>query len=159
MIVSIRIDERLIHGQVATMWTNHLKADRIIVIDDQIVQDEMEKDVLKMAKPSSCKLSISTIKGASRRFNAGKYEDERIFILVKSSAILVELLENNVNLTEINVGNMSSKKGSKQITKSINITESDIENFEELDRRHVKLFIQMTPNDEKKNLISLLKEN
>ncbi|GBD67848.1 hypothetical protein TEHN7118_0654 [Tetragenococcus halophilus subsp. halophilus] len=158
MIVSTRIDERLIHGQVATMWTNHLKADRIIVIDDEIVHDEMEKDVLKMAKPSSCKLSISTTRGAANRINAGKYENERVFILVKNPTTLVALLKNNLDLIEVNVGNMSSKKDSKQITKSISLTEEDIEKFEVLNKRHVELFAQMTPNDEKRNFMNLLKE-
>ncbi|AYW47270.1 PTS mannose transporter subunit IIAB [Tetragenococcus osmophilus] len=158
MIVSIRIDERLIHGQVATMWTNHLKADRIIVIDDEIVHDEMEKDVLKMAKPSSCKLSILTTRGAANRINAGKYENERVFILVKNPTTLVALLKNNLDLIEVNVGNMSSKKDSKQITKSISLTEEDIEKFEVLNKRHVELFAQMTPNDEKRNFMNLLKE-
>ena len=60
MIVNVRIDERLIHGQVATMWTNHLKVNRIMVVDNVVVKNEMEKDVLKMAKPNSVKLSILT---------------------------------------------------------------------------------------------------
>lgn len=158
MIVNIRIDERLIHGQVATMWTNHLKANRIMVIDDTVVKNEMEKDVLKMAKPNSVKLSILTVKGAAMRINKGQYENERVFLLVKNPNTLLELVNSGVSLSEINVGNMSAKKDSKQVTKSISITEKDREVFEKLNGLGIKLTAQMVPNDEKKEFISLLKE-
>ena len=117
MIVNVRIDERLIHGQVATMWTNHLKATRIMVVDNEVVKNEMEKEVLKMAKPNSVKLSILTTKGASMRINNGQYDAEKVFLIVKNPKTLVELTDNGVVLEEINVGNMSAKKGSKQIAK------------------------------------------
>lgn len=63
-IIHVRIDERLIHGQVATMWTNTLKASRIMIVDDQVVKNDMEKMALKLAVPSGIKLSILTAGGA-----------------------------------------------------------------------------------------------
>ncbi len=52
MIVNVRIDERLIHGQVATMWTNHLKVNRIMVVDNVVVKNEMEKMFLRWLSPT-----------------------------------------------------------------------------------------------------------
>lgn len=158
MIVNVRVDERLIHGQVATMWTNHLKVNRILVVDDDVVKSEMEKDVLKMAKPNSVKLSILTAKGASMRIQNGQYDNERVFLLVRKPGTLVQLVNNGVDLPEINVGNMSSKKDSRQIAKSIGVTEADIAAFKELKEKGVKLTAQMVPNDEKKDFLDLLKE-
>ncbi|EMF0354524.1 PTS sugar transporter subunit IIB [Enterococcus faecium] len=158
MIVNVRIDERLIHGQVATMWTNHLKVNRIIVVDNEVVKSEMEKDVLKMAKPNSVKLSILTTKGAAARIHTGQYDNQKVFLIVKNPITLVELVDNGVILKEVNVGNMSAKQNSKQVAKSIGVTPSDIEAFSYLNEKGVILVAQMVPNEEKKDFMKLLKE-
>lgn len=157
MIVNIRIDERLIHGQVSTMWTNHLRVDRILVVDDAVVSNEIEKEVLIMAKPASVKLSILTVKGAAMRMNSGQYQDQRIFLIVKSPQTLADLLNSHVKFDEINVGNMSTKQHSQQIAKSIAVTNDDILAFKEINAHGVKIISQMVPNDEKKDFITLLK--
>ncbi|MBO0459750.1 PTS sugar transporter subunit IIB [Enterococcus hulanensis] len=158
MIVNVRIDERLIHGQVATMWTNHLKANRIMVVDNEVVKNEMEKDVLKMAKPNSVKLSILTTKGASARIKDGQYDNQKVFLIVKNPETLVELVDSGVELVEVNVGNMSAKKGSKQVAKSIGVTPENIESFNYLNEKGVKLVAQMVPNEDKSSFMKLLKE-
>lgn len=68
-IKHVRVDERLIHGQVATMWTNTIKATRIMIVDDAVVKNEMEKVALKTAVPAGVKLSILTVKGAASFLN------------------------------------------------------------------------------------------
>ena len=55
-IVNVRIDDRLIHGQVAAVWSQYTKATRIMVVDDQVVHDVVNKEALKMACPQHCKL-------------------------------------------------------------------------------------------------------
>ena len=64
---NVRIDERLIHGQVATMWTNALRLTRIMVVGDDIVKNDIQKTALKTACPHGVHLSILTAKGAARR--------------------------------------------------------------------------------------------
>ncbi|MCP6826224.1 PTS sugar transporter subunit IIB, partial [Listeria monocytogenes] len=71
-IKHVRVDERLIHGQVATMWTNTIKATRIMIVDDAVVKNEMEKVALKTAVPAGVKLSILTVKGAANNINNDK---------------------------------------------------------------------------------------
>ena len=66
-IVNARIDERMIHGQVAAIWTNLLNATRILVIDDQAAQDDIQKMALRMACPSTVKLSILSVEKAVQR--------------------------------------------------------------------------------------------
>ena len=67
-IVGCRIDGRLIHGQVANLWTTKLNVSRIMVIDDEVAQNDIEKSGLKLATPPGVKLSIL----ASRK-GCGKY--------------------------------------------------------------------------------------
>ena len=73
-IVNVRIDDRLIHGQVAAVWSLVTKASRIMVVDDLVVKDPVNKEALKMACPQQCKLSILTVAKAAANLCAGKYD-------------------------------------------------------------------------------------
>ncbi|MDO1604937.1 PTS sugar transporter subunit IIB [Lactobacillus sp. YT155] len=157
-IKNIRIDERLIHGQVATMWTNSLKATRIMVVDDEVVKNDIEKMALKTAVPSGIKLSILTAKGAAERIMNGNYEEQRVFLLTKSPKPLVDLVKNGVPIEKVNVGNMSSKENSKQVKKSVSVTPSDIDNFKILDEAGVELVAQMVPTEDPVNFMKLMEE-
>ena len=75
-IVNVRIDERLIHGQVAAYWTNNLNATRIMVIDDMAAKDEIQKIALKMACPSAVKLSILPAEKAAARLKEEAYPND-----------------------------------------------------------------------------------
>lgn len=153
---NIRIDERLIHGQVATMWTNALHLTRLMVIGDDIVKNDIQKTALKTACPHGVHLSILTAKGAARRINSGKYQGQTVLILVKNPGVLRELVDNGVKLPEINVGNMSTKANSRQVAKSVAVTEEEIENFKYLDQKGCYLYHQMVPAEEKEDFMKLL---
>ena len=64
-IVNVRIDERLIHGQVAVLWSTHTKATIIMIVDNEVVKDAVNKAALKMVCPQQCKLSILTTQRAA----------------------------------------------------------------------------------------------
>ena len=64
MIALMRIDNRLIHGQVALLWTKHLQANRIIVANDTIVKNEVQVAALKMACPATAKCSVLSVADA-----------------------------------------------------------------------------------------------
>ena len=154
--INVRIDERLIHGQVATMWTNVLGINRIIVVDDKVIKNETEKEVLKMAKPSNVKLSILSIKGASERIINGQYDEETILVLVKSPITIYEMIELGVKISDIIVGNISKKENTREITKSININKDEERCFLKLKNKGIEIYAQMVPNDTKKDFIKLL---
>ncbi|MFC6169541.1 PTS system mannose/fructose/N-acetylgalactosamine-transporter subunit IIB [Loigolactobacillus jiayinensis] len=156
-IVNVRVDERLIHGQVATMWTNSLKTTRIMVVDDRVVKNSIEKMALKTAVPSGIKLSILTAKGAAERINAGNYIGQRVFLLVKAPQTLKKLLDGGVPLELVNVGNMSQKDGAKSVKKSVAVTDDDIETFHYLDQKGVRLVAQMVPSENAEDFMKLLK--
>ena len=80
-IIHIRIDDRLIHGQVATMWTNNLGATRIMVINDEVANNDLQKSVLRMAAPSNVSTSIITRETALKNISSGKYEGQKYLLL------------------------------------------------------------------------------
>lgn len=157
-IVNIRVDARLIHGQVATMWTRKLNATRIMVIDNEIVKSDVQKMTLKTAVPRGVHLSILTSQGAAKRLKDKKYQGQRVFILVRDPKVLQDLVEQGVTLKSINVGNMSMAENARQIAKSVAVTDDDQKVFEYLASQNVDLYHQMVPNDNKQEFINLLKK-
>lgn len=156
-IVNVRIDGRLIHGQVATMWNGTLKPSRIMVVDDKIIHDDMQKSMLKMATPAGVKLSILNAETAANNLKIEKYGDDRIFMIARGPEALVKLFDLGVKLEEITIGNMSAGNDTIQVRKSINITSEDKKNFEYLNSKGVRLVAQMIPSDKKDNLMDLIK--
>ena len=156
VITNIRVDSRLIHGQVAAMWTGVLKATRIMVIDNEVVKSDMMKSILKMACPKTCKLSILNTEVATTNINNRKYEGDRVFVIVKEPSTLVDLYNRGFPLEEVTIGNINGKKGSRQIRKTICISDEDENDLRYLDSKNVKLFAQMVPSEEKQDLMKLL---
>lgn len=144
-ITHIRIDDRLIHGQVATMWTNELGATRIMVINDEVANNDMQKSLLRMAAPPNVSTSIITKETAVKNISEGKYKGQKVFIVVKSPLDILYLLNNGLDIKEINVGNMSAKSNTEVIKTTISVTKEEKEAFKELIERGVEVTAIMTP--------------
>lgn len=156
-IIAVRIDGRLIHGQVANLWTTKLDIGRIMVVDDEVSENAIEKSGLKLATPAGVKLSVLPIEKAAANILAGKYDSQRLLIIARKPDRLLKLVELGVPIKEINVGNMSQSEHSKAITKSINVLDNDLEDFKKLNAAGVKLVSQMVPSDRSEDFMSLLK--
>jgi len=146
-IVNIRIDERLIHGQVAGIWSTSLNTQRIIVINDEAANDPLQKSSLRMAAPTSMRLSVLTIKDAVKNINMGKYGTQRLFILFKNPTDVLRFIEEGGHINRINVGNMSFKDGAREVTKSIKVTPEEEVVFRKIADNGVDITAQLVPND------------
>lgn len=155
-VIANRIDGRLIHGQVANLWATKLNITRFLVIDDEVAKSDIDKQSLKLATPSGIKLSVLPIEKAALNINNGKYDSQRLMLIARKPDRFLQLLEYGVKLKELNVGNMSQTEETQSLTRSINVTEEDIDVFKKLDEKGLKVISQMVPNDEITNFMSLL---
>lgn len=146
-IVNIRIDERLIHGQVAGIWSTSLNTQRIIVINDEAANDPLQKSSLRMAAPTSMRLSVLTIKDAVKNINSGKYGTQRLFILFKNPTDVLRFIDEGGHINRLNVGNMSHKDGAREVTKSIKVTKDEEVVFKKIADHGVDITAQLVPND------------
>ena len=157
MIIASRIDGRLVHGQVANLWTTKLNISRIMVVDDEVAKSDVEKMGLKMATPSGVKLSVLPVEKAATNILAGKYDSQRLMIVAKRPDRFLELIDKGVKIETINVGNMSQTDKTHSIKRSINVTDEDITIFKTLNEKGVSLTAQMVPNDKAEDLMKLIK--
>ncbi|GET84899.1 PTS mannose transporter subunit IID [Streptococcus dysgalactiae subsp. equisimilis] len=155
-IVATRIDGRLIHGQVANLWTTKLNISRIMVVDEDIVNSDLEKTALKLATPAGIKLSVLTIDKAATNILAGRYDSQRLLIVAKGPKTFLGLMNKGVTLTELNVGNMSQTPETRSVTRSINVVDEDIQDFDAIQAKGTHLIAQMVPGDTPADFIPLL---
>ncbi|TXJ46811.1 PTS system mannose/fructose/N-acetylgalactosamine-transporter subunit IIB [Brachyspira pilosicoli] len=156
-IVNARVDERLIHGQVAMVWTNTVGATRIAVVNDQAVKDETIIAALKISKPAGVKLSILSKAKAAEKFKEGTYDEDKIFLITKNIEDMNEIIKNGVPIKTVNIGNVAKKEGSVQIKKSVNLTEDDIALIKSMIADGINITAQMLPNESDQSIEAYLK--
>lgn len=147
MIVGARVDFRLIHGQVANLWANARQVSRFMVVDDKLATDDTQKQVLRMACPASCKLSVLPVEKAAANITAGKYDAQRLFIVVKKPETYVQLAKAGVKFDEIILGNITSTDIVKTYNRNINCGQDDVDALTELQTMGVPMVIQLTPQN------------
>ncbi|MCB5936421.1 PTS sugar transporter subunit IIB [Caldibacillus thermoamylovorans] len=146
MIKLVRIDYRLLHGQVVFAWINRLGIDRIVIIDDEASKDEMKKTSLKLTKPQNVKLNIFSVQDALDRKNKIKALKENTMIIFSNTRNCYEFLSNFAGVVkEVNYGGIPNKEGAKQFDKAIFLNEEEIEESKKLRDLGLRLYSQQTP--------------
>ena len=156
IIVLARIDDRLIHGQVATIWSRDTKCQRIIVCNDEVAANPMRKTLLEQVAPPGIKSSVVGIDEAIRAYNNPKYQDDRVLFLFTNPTDVVRMVEGGVAIKSVNIGGMSFKEGKKQITNVVSVDDTDIEAFKKLNKKGIELEIRKISSDRKVDLMSKL---
>lgn len=144
-IVLTRIDERLMHGQVVVSWIPYLKSDEVIIIDDEYANDEFMTLLIKSAAPDDVKVNIFTVNNAIN-YLMQQDEGSRILILLKNIEYIKGLLEANIKLNKINVGNMGSNKDRKKYYNSVYLSDDELQLLKQI-AKQVEVEIKMLPGD------------
>ena len=156
-IVLARIDNRLLHGIVATQWAGRSGAQRIMIIDDTVANNELTKASMKLARPTGMAISIITEETALNNFKAGKYNDHTVFVLVKKP---VKLTEIGVRVPELVVGGtVKPAEGEEavKISQRAFAKPDDIEAYKKLKASGTKMYAQYVPADAEISMDEFLK--
>ena len=156
-IVLARIDDRLIHGQVATVWSKVTNCQRIIVCDDEVAKDTIRATLLKQVAPAGLKSHVVDLDKAIRVYQNPKYENDRCLLLFTNPSSVLYLVEHGVPITSVNIGGMSFKEGKHQITGAVSVDDTDIEAFKKLHEKGIELEIRKVDTDKKVMLMDVLK--
>lgn len=146
-IIHVRIDDRLLHGQVCAFWSNSLKVTRIMVANDAVAEDEMQKTVLRMAAPSGIKTSLISLQKAATNISAHKYKGQRVLLILKNPGDALKLMDLGLPISHINVGNMSKRDNTTQYKRSVSLTPEEYKDFMTLRDKGIRLTAQMVPDD------------
>ena len=156
MIKLVRIDDRLVHGQVAFTWVSALGIDCLVVANDQVAQDDFLKMTLGLAKPPSAKLLILTLQNAITWLNDPRGKNLKILVLVKSVKDAFALSNGVAEIESVNFGGIRTKEGAKLISKAIAVSEEDIEIIRQMAEKGLELEIRQVPTDKKQPVQNLI---
>jgi len=153
-ILLTRIDNRLIHGQVAVTWSNHVGANLIVVANDEVAKDPLQQSLMDMAVPGM-ETRYFTIRETIDKIGLAS-EEQKIALIVKTPQDVLELVKGGVPIRKVNIGNMHYSEGKEPLTSTVAVDEEDKKAFRELHRLGVQLEIRRVPSEKGKNIIDLI---
>lgn len=158
MIKLLRVDDRLIHGQVAVSWTSFIGADTLLVANEKARTDKMMQMAFNMAKPPQVLLSIKSVAGAAAVINNPKHADRKIFVVTASVEDALEICKNCPEVKEICLGGIRKAEGKKMIERQVYLSEEDLNAVKEIHNLEKNVFLQAVPTEKVLNYDEILKE-
>jgi len=157
MIKLLRVDHRLLHGQVAFSWTSYLQADCILIANDNVVDDQLRLTTIKLAKPSGIKLVIKNIEDSIKALVEGKTDKYKLFIVVESIEDAAKIVRAVKTVKSINLGGTKPKENTISISKVVHLTKDEIGIINQLNDEGIQIEVRQVPNDTKLDAINLIK--
>lgn len=133
-ILLTRIDNRLIHGQVATQWSGTLGANLILVANDKVAKDKMRQGLMDMAAPAGAQTRYFTIQKTIDVIHKAAPR-QKIFIIVETPEDALKLVEGGVPIKVLNIGNMHMAEGKRQVATTVAVNDEDVATFKSLKTR------------------------
>lgn len=153
----IRVDSRLIHGQVITKWLNYSKANVIVVVDDELSKDSFMSEIYTASAPNGIVVEILSIDDFMKNTVTHKYSNKRLLILLKNIETVYELYLRQFKMKHIQLGGLPSGVGKKSIYKAIYLNEEEINKLRDIANSGVYIDMQVIPEDTKSDLMKMIK--
>lgn len=156
MIKVLRVDDRLLHGQVAQSWTSFYRIDKIFIINDEIVNDEFSKITLNLAKPKNVELLFFELDNCKDVLLEALINDDRVMVIVENFYDVWIVHEILPTIHSINIGGYRNKadQDTVALNRFVILRKKDIEICKKLLNKGIKLEIRQIPA-EKEQLIDL----
>lgn len=142
----VRIDSRLIHGQVATLWTKQVNASKIIIIDDETYADKYISKILALAAPQGMKVTIYSIEQAVEQWKTNAFGSGRAFVLFRDIQSAYEAYTRGFVYPDLQIGGMGAAPGRVIAHGPISISEDDAVKLKELSSKGCKIVFRVLPN-------------
>ena len=155
-IVLTRIDNRLVHGQVATQWCGAIGANLILVANDEVAGNTLRQGLMNMAAPSYAAMRYWTIEKTCATIHKAS-DKQKIFIVCENPHDVLRLVEGGVPIKKVNIGNMHMAEGKRQVAGSVAVDDKDVAAFARLRELGVELEIRRVPQEASENIEKLFK--
>lgn len=144
-VVLLRIDDRLLHGQVVVSWIHFLKVNEVIITDDEYARDEFMCQLIEASAPENIAVQVLTVYDTVS-YLMGEDEGSRILILCKNIETVKNLVE-KVEIDTINLGGLGAAQGRKRFHNSIHLSDEEINILKDIARKNVNVEVKMLPKD------------
>jgi len=150
MIELLRVDHRLLHGQVAVAWFGSLDVNTILVANDSVSGDEFRKSAIRLAKPDEAKLVMKSVDDSIKAINSGVTDKYKMLVVVESVDDAKKLIDGTNNtIKSLNLGGTKPREGTKNYSKTINLTDAEVDTLKGLKDEGTDVYIQQVPSESK----------
>lgn len=148
---TLRVDERLIHGQIAMVWSRELNLHGILVANDEVATNETQQMALKMAVPAGINVLIRTVDDVAEILKDPRAQKRRLLVLVRNVSDALRLANKVKNMSYINIGNVGKAvEGEKEtLTQFVMLTPTELNSLKELVAIYPETALQNIPADKK----------
>lgn len=157
-LVLTRIDSRLIHGQVMTKWVNQVRANKIVVVSDELANDEFMRSIYLMSAPAGIEVACLTETQAAEQYKADVFGNGNVLLLLPSLGTLKNIYDAGVDVKEIQVGGLGGGPERKVVFQNITLDNADASILEELSGKGVEVTFQTIPEDSPQKVDAILKK-
>lgn len=157
-MVLVRVDSRLLHGQVATAWTKSTLPNRIIVVSDAVSKDDLRKKLIEQAAPPGVKANVIPVDKMIEIAKDPRFGNTKALLLFENPQDVLRAVEGGVDIEEVNVGSMAHSVGKVVVSKVLSMGQADVDAFENLKAKGVKFDVRKVPNDSSANMEDILKK-
>lgn len=148
-IVLARVDDRLIHGEVVSVWTPGLNVNRIIIVDDEVANDSFNKRVIKALAPNGVRCNVySTEKGADILQRPSKEASEKIMVLTKTPNTYARMVDLGCTFEAVNLGGMGLRGERTPFIKNVACAPDEIASIKHLLDKGVHVYYQLVPEQQ-----------
>jgi mannose/fructose/N-acetylgalactosamine-specific phosphotransferase system component IIB len=155
-VLLVRVDDRLVHGQVTQGWGNLLHPDRIVVVNDEVAASSWERELYEASAPEGITVSVVALGEAPTALDGWLKEEEELFVLLASPADALRLYREGFEFDVLNVGGLHHRAGCRRILPYLCLAEEDEGAFRALAREGVGLECSDVPGSERKDLLEWL---
>jgi D-glucosaminate PTS system EIIB component len=143
----VRVDDRLIHGQVVAIWLKALNARRIVIIDDRTARDEFLREVITYAAPPGVTVEIHDLAAGTERLQQLAGDPEPIFVLMRSPVTALRLREAGVEFPVLNVGGIGAGPGRKPLYRNIAASPEEVEAMRTIETMGTSVELRIVESD------------
>jgi len=139
----IRVDDRLIHGQVAVGWCGHIDPVYMIIADNEIAADKNDSELYLTGVPFECEGKALTIKEAAAFINS--VGNKPFILVVKTLKNALELYNEGCRYEHLNLGGIHYTDGRKEIASYLYLNCEDIEIIKKISALRIDVYAQDLP--------------
>lgn len=145
-IVLARVDDRLIHTEILTLWVPEVRANRILIVDDVVAKDKFRSKVIKEMAPKGLIIHVYGIDRAVEKLKEDpSFDGERVIVIAESPIVFEELIKRGIRITQLNVGGMGIRGERKTVARRIACDEMEMESIHQMIRQGVHVYFQTVP--------------
>lgn len=143
----VRVDDRLIHGQVVAIWLKALGAERIVIVDDVTARDDFLREVIELTAPRGVAVEIHDLASGTERVRQVAADPEPAFVLLRSPVTALRLREAGIEFPLLNVGGIGAGPGRKPLYRNISASPEELEAMRQLERMGTTVELRIVEND------------